>query len=838
LNQESLTSLSSFVDNIKIEYYEKEDVKEYIDLSNFTMNGFYEFKIRTNNNKIYFVTVDNDTLKDYGGMELEVKPGEQYEIQGFALQNCHVYYLMQNQLDGLVECFPAIGDENTTPVVHNKIITIPNNVNYLYVNINISSRGGEGYVKKISNTTKQYTMNNDIKEKIQLSENALLRNEIAYRRNSTNLFNGKFYDKCLISYSADINNQWRPIKYETSFLVGPQDISENKTYACTNNNYPIGAIIFLDSEYKPICGMSASGIAYGGGENYWPECDGLVDIIIKNAEKAIFTILENSNISYCVWYLGNNYIGNHTEEDVNNYLKNIQINEATDILPYESPSASYNIYEAFNYIDNELESMNKFINKQNTENNTWKLCLNKKGNNVYIRSHFSDDNDIFVYCVLKSQSKSFNFSGWYEIQKDAQPDNTSGTLFKGAGDDICPAHFNSSYRCGNHGDDAGKLITAQNHGLTESDIGTQYTSSNGIVVTIVTIIDENSFLCVSTNQNYQNRGDIALSKDIIQSPLSNNNKTITFSACNNAKQIIPASNNISVKIYINGEEIIEDGIYYSNDFIYIYESYDNIDVHSMVEYLQNHIGSNTNDTYYSDNILDKYVTINNIYRFEERGAVVEIQSIDFDITPQVFTQYGAVQAGGFGDYISVPFSNKNVISLHDGSSSYYLYKNEWVNENIVPHNMYSFSDEYGSNGFCIGINTVFADGKMNYLLNHINQAGFIYNSKKLYPRLLDSITAPQAGESYNCISYRLPLDTYDVDIPAIGYYWLGDSCFIIINCQKTISKYIKAPDNTIGMHIEVLLADGDITIPHEFVQSKGLRINCNNYGYAELKLTK
>ena len=125
--------------------------------------------------------------------------------------------------------------------------------------------------------------------------------------------------------------------YATSILSGYVPIESGKTYTVSNGDgLYIGAMFFFDSDKKPVC---AGYLNNNYGE--WTPLENKVTMRGNTSVKT-FEVLD-SNIKYVLWYITKfstedhwyNYYGTHTSDDVPNIVSKIQMNEGTEILPYD-----------------------------------------------------------------------------------------------------------------------------------------------------------------------------------------------------------------------------------------------------------------------------------------------------------------------------------------------------------------------------------------------------------------------------------------------------------------------------------------------------------------------
>ena len=638
-----------------------------------------------------------------------------------------------------------------------------------------------------------------------------------------------------LSYCMDgyllMNNTGNPAAYETSIISGWFPMKEGHTYTITNGknadgeSLTIPAIIFYDENKNAICADSHTGI---------PNCDGLVNITNTSYPYVrTFKILEGSNIAYAQWYISKNgnYYGSHSGTD--GIIDYVQVNEGTELLPFDRYAKGFSaLSDKIGIIEEETKDLSEKIDSFSPSS---RVVLTKNKNTIAFRSEWDSNTDMSIRCTTDgSYNKSFNINNYYLVNKSVvYEDVVSGSVWKSAGDDIAPAHFNNSYIGANHGWDKAYIVnTSSNHGATVSNIGETWTDSNGNNLVLLQVLTNNQmiFCCPNDNDGTSNLSIVTIGDTITNGSLSATISSVTRS------QIYPSTNHKSVIICDkDGNEIIEDGVYKS-EYFDVVESYDVYHVPSMIEYLQSNIGHNDNNSLCSDAIVEKYCTFNLVYRFTERGVITIFESIDF--AKNVSWDFAHfTQCLTIGNWCVTPNSHiENGAEL--GSDSITISQGMWNNLNVPPNRFYQYTDSNLTKGFCCG----FLDDVGNAvpdIQKESSQVGFYYGpSKKMYPELNNKSRTVNAGESINAVAYRIPLDTYDVDLPSVGWFYVGDDIYLVIDAQTSVDKYILLPKHMSGRKISVKESYGSFDVPVKFVTAKGIRIKVNTYGSAILKLTK
>lgn len=649
-----------------------------------------------------------------------------------------------------------------------------------------------------------------------------IQNELYGSNEPINIFDASaVLDNSIIQFKPTSN----PIgNYNQGILSGFQAVREGSTYYIqTDGAALIGAVAFFDKNKYPVCarGSSANGL-YGQDQNWWPAIDGFIEIEAVDQYTRKVSVLADSGISFMVWYFSNpntgqNYFGTHTDEDVKNIIEGMHLYEERESLTEKVN----NIYD--------IVSKGNNLSKSN-------VVLTKNGDNIQVRSAWDDTNDIYIRANLYSSSnKTFNLNRMATIPNstDYQDITIEGTQFKNVGDDITPVYFNSSYLGANHGYYPGYTITCSTaHGLTESNIGEEWVDGGNTKAVILKIISNTEILIGFPN--YEKNVNYPFTSHTPVSPITKDEQSVTFTTSKQS-QITPAVNHIHITVNANGKTIEEDGIY-NCEYVDVVETYDIIHIPTMVEYLKNNVGSNTNDSLCSEDIAEKYCTISNVYRFTERGAMTLYQSIDFDKSVN-FSFAGMVQSMSIGNYYCVPGTIYSMLS-ELGSEGVSFAPESWNKSDYPPTRYYQYADGGCSKGICLGYNTEIGDGNPETRKNIKGAGNIMGSSKKLYPYLTSVSNTVEAGHKVQAVSYRVPLRAYDSDIPSVGWYYVGDDIYLLLDVQDTVDKYITLPNHMVGRKITVIEELGDISIFPEFVGSNGIKVKVTDYGSGIYKLTR
>lgn len=470
------------------------------------------------------------------------------------------------------------------------------------------------------------------------------------------------------------------------------------------------------------------------------------------------------------------------------------------------------------------------------------MVFTKQGNVFQSRASWSDTEDIITRMTHNNsmQNLGFNMIGMYIVNNTTDKgDVTTGSTFKSCGDDITPMSINQGHIGGNHGWGGAINITSTAHGKTEVDIGSVWQDGATNNFIILKIIDDDNLLVMT--EVMTNSYDPLINS--VVSPLNHiSGATHTSNISINSyssTQLWPSVNNEEIEILINGKtkwNLDKDG-YTLCDFFDVSQGYNIIYLPAIVNHLKANAGSNTNQSYYSDEIKDRYCRVNIVYRFTKNGACSVYQSVSFD--KDVSMNYlGFVQSMAIGNKAYIPGTTaySDVITQPDGAGLDFT-QNIWVDPQNPPHRYYQFTTDM-ARGMCLGYNTQYGIGVPSERILHLDHAGaYAGSSKKMYPYILVDNYIATAGSYFDAVAYRIPLKQYQ-DLTSLAWYWIGDDIYLMIDAHKNLNKWIELPDYMTGMKIEVLEIHENAKVKQSFVMKDGVLFTVNNnYGYAVLKLT-
>ena len=437
-------------------------------------------------------------------------------------------------------------------------------------------------------------------------------------------------------------------------------------------------------------------------------------------------------------------------------------------------------------------------------------------------------------------------------QEDSSIAVSTSTVFKYAGDEIPAINVNGTYIAAAHGY---YLISAvpNTAGLCEDDIGAIFTrTSDNQQYTLVKVPSGTLWFC-PFDEEAMKTGDFGKyafgSRGLLKSGdvlTTKNNLTkkgnLTVSADAELKQFYIATNHVVQAAFLDGTvevDLTKNGTYHA-DYVDFYERYDVIYLPTMLLYLQDNFGYNTNDDHHNDRIEDSYLTYTLTHRFHKNGSYTVYQRVEINADLRDVHYFG-VMSGPLPDeqYIYAPGST-NV-----GTPQ------KQVNETVEAlgdwriRSYYHFTDAIGTKGFNVGYYPYFGiatDEEREAALGKKAgvAAGQWWNTRKMYPYLFMNQNM-SAGDEISFIGYHVTTVKLDDEFFAVSWYFVGDDIYLSLHTDCAVAeKTVKLPnsDYLVGMTVTVDEASDSFHVLSDTITEEGITVETTGAGYVTVKLTR
>lgn len=460
----------------------------------------------------------------------------------------------------------------------------------------------------------------------------------------------------------------------------------------------------------------------------------------------------------------------------------------------------------------------------------------QEGSKMIIRcKDWTEDRDfVWEFGGVCGSNKTANL--WYSSTVDKTLEDSMLTwgignmssrsqLYKVTTDDTAPIQFCGSYFGGNHAMTGSTDIVLENHGLTEADIGSVWEDSDTAdkrqymlarVKSTSTLAFINLDEQVTSGNgafNYAKHTPIAPLVHVRNATHTNN---INFTSFVNSQQLHPGANHVTNKYYVDDVEITEDGIYHGNKIHNVCQ-YDVPYVPAILAHLEANVGNNTNASYYSDDIMEKYIRIEIIHEFRPNGS--QTTYCKYMIDPRMalnFSYIYAAQVAPFEKpaYFYAPGTYDDEVFLHDGTATVQFKPANWNKEGVPPYRYFTMNSTKDK-GFQIVYNRDTYVGNPEFRAIRVNSgsfAGWSPATCKLYP-ILTRGTFP-AGSSFDSVTGRMPLKDILKDGVTVAWYWEHDDIILTIDSHEICNLEIPLSSYMHNKRVEVLdITDSVISYP-------------------------
>lgn len=476
------------------------------------------------------------------------------------------------------------------------------------------------------------------------------------------------------------------------------------------------------------------------------------------------------------------------------------------------------------------------------------ITLLVSNNTFYVRTRFNETEDLVQRNVFKTAdntNQNFSFSRVVKVPKSSPNDIASFdsgiVITNNMGDDTAPINtLSEGHIMEGHGSIAIKVLG--NHLKTNSDISSRYIDTQGFYFRLVKVVNTNElwFLAEPVDNKISRNitGDLTyVSGGVNTDPVNTSNKSYT--------QGYPVHKNQKNKIFIDGYEVSENGIYNANQVMF----YSEYEVSDMTD--------SKFDNPFLFNSGEPFLKINVSYTYQKNGMCVTNHLAEFlrpksinywyvnqmAILPTNPTNYPRrysyipdVMLVNGVDYKNIaettalpPLINFTDSNIEDS-------------DNPPSRHIQFLADSSGDKkiGMVLGFNTEIGVAK-NTIRKDITNFWQIAASGKSYPRIIYNFEG--LDQVIQVVGYRGFFDTNSFSSVASSVYrydFSGSAYIIIDYHQQVLKDRIKIDKDLVGKKIEIIHStDSFALLTDEITPASELVVSVNsNYGYAIIKITK
>lgn len=486
---------------------------------------------------------------------------------------------------------------------------------------------------------------------------------------------------------------------------------------------------------------------------------------------------------------------------------------------------------------------------------------------LYVRSYFSQDQDVLILLLPGKANKQICFQRSYLIAADAPMTFASisknAKLFHGNSDDTAPWRLNDTYIGGSHAYGFGLELKVNNHGLNVADLGTEWLDNKGDKYYIIEVVDSNTLRILSENKS---DGDIwkfnRWKRKEKNKTLKNAKGKILKATSFKYKQLYPASRINFQKYLVDGKTALKQFKAIECNFLDVVDNYDIIAPDTMLEFVKKNTGKEVNRV---DKSLASIIYNHIIYRFLPLGTCLIKHHAKtkrkFKLRYMGFTQgmaMGTRSREYRGEYIpkTIPFEREGKkydftkiedITSAKGARFYFMpSRNNIKDLNDLPDRFIQLLDNTKDGkkvpkiAYAIGYSRLEGMTKPEIRSKNTSYAFRFIAQRKSYPIAISNKVIKKDTE-FNAIAYRQYFDARRFK-NATSVYWhkQGDDYYVLYaDYHKNVKgDIIKLPNEFTGKKVSIIEKTPSITLDSgDKIPPEGIKLSVkNNYGFIGLKI--
>ena len=642
------------------------------------------------------------------------------------------------------------------------------------------------------------------------------------------------YDKSIAENGRLMgNNPSNPTlqNYAAAISSGFVPIQSTGDYIIYQGGTKVGTICFLTAEKTALYAIGYTGNQYGSWD--LPTAN---QVTRTNVENFTRLSIKDSRVKYIWWYMSGseNYLPNHTVERYQEIIDSTQLNFGGVLLPYE-PYGYYidgcnikgynDVTQSVDSLNNDMATVKEQLSMSPELTVEGNAMLTVSENIIQVRTRLDDQNDIAVRMIKSASSNGgLTFSTYVKLGRSVpytDVTSTAGTV-KGAGDDICPLKVDDLYIGGNHGWPVVANITGE-HDKAAVDIGSVWMDENNREFVLLQVA-ENTLRFVRTS------GTLSM----ISLPLTHisgatNTTAVATGTASYAGQLYPSLYGCVQHYYVDGKEVTGDGVYAGRS-VKIAESYEIIDLVPTLITLQESVGSNSNESYFTIAQNHDYSVLRQtvVYDYNNTGGCTVTTMVNMRKSRESLRLNG-VQSMLIGTSIMVPMTTSYQTPVIMDTSTIDINKEIWSDPDTPPSAFIQFNPEMRYITVLGYHDALDSSQKLRATMDSVGQ----YSAQfKMYPCGLYK-QSPKAGDTYTCIAYRC-IGEYTNNV-YIGQYAVNGDHYAIIVTLGPVDTMVELPFGNNGDVIDTVYTDGTIQVGKLCSENQKYHIYAQEPGYCIVK---
>lgn len=497
-----------------------------------------------------------------------------------------------------------------------------------------------------------------------------------------------------------------------------------------------------------------------------------------------------------------------------------------------------------------------------TQTGTGPMSITKSGNALYVRGSFDDTYDILQLVQLANGSNStVNVMGARKALKTVTDDATAwgtGTILGTQGDSSAPIQINGTYIGANHGAFIVQQVTANAHGKTVVDVGSEWTDGVARKWYLMQVIDVNTLWFVSENLSVYPAWSFATAisgATLTHSSGATHTGAVTVSAAVTT-QLWPSLQAQTATVAIDSNvQITADGTYRAT-VVDVVNTYNIANPAAVVTYVRSQVGGATQPSFIHASIAaDVKRTLT--YRYAENGSCEIVDGIQM-LTAQTLNYFGSTQAEALEytgkqlwQYIPRVTPKVGGVKTWDFQAQeniggtfeqLNLASANWTDANNPPDRLAQIVKTAGvaEYGLMVGYSPVRSVGVPALRKTLVTEACFLSALRKQYPKAVNVGPLP-AGSYYEIAAFRAYWSaTLNPAATACVWYRDGKSVIVVADFHQNVTlSPLKLPQQLVGLDVTVVDKTASATVHGNGVVTAGgvLVSITGGYGYVVLKLS-
>lgn len=434
---------------------------------------------------------------------------------------------------------------------------------------------------------------------------------------------------------------------------------------------------------------------------------------------------------------------------------------------------------------------------------------------------------------------------------------TGASIIAPQSDSIAPLNYNSTFIGANHGAFIAHQITANAHGKTAADIGSEWNGPGGRKFYIFRIVSANALWLVSSNSGTTEKWvfyTTLLTGQTLTHSSGAASTTDIVATADTLSQLMPCLSRRSMTVRIDGVTVAPSAVAaYSPGSFEVIEGYSIVNPAAAVDYLKAAPG--TGRSFFDDSIAVD-VSLVNTHRWNSNGCRTTEQATTWSSAVNLFYQGVAqdvppaiVSGGALLQYVDGvnPIGGldyKATVDITTSLTPFSATAATWTEATTAPSRMAQIVTSAGVRryGTVLGCSLLRGVTTRRKRLDYCNDALGIPSAaiKKSYLRPVTK--APAVGDSYTIVCYHHTYNIFDCAPDATVATWFRDGPdYVVVLDFHAVSARTRVilPAACDGWSARLLESQSVSLLTSTVIDGGGIAVSCNAaYGFAIIRVSR